>query len=209
MEGPAWATNDYAAPLTSHKAPGVLTPIHSHGGQYSDDNNDDNDDDNDLTSGHSWRQSQSCAASPRVPPASRLTSYTPDPHRGWAAADLTPSRRVRPATGNIVRRSPDNTLGNIVRECESPLPVQHRGPGRPGRGQSLQRELGAVQARAPRILRVQHQQQQGGLSPGLSRKQGLEEPWLVVTRKQENKEACEIDILIHKQNKTDQMCSFL
>ena len=36
MEGPAWAsTNDYAAPLTSHKAPGVLTPIHSHGGQYT------------------------------------------------------------------------------------------------------------------------------------------------------------------------------
>ena len=102
MEGPAWAsTNDYAAPLTSHKAPGVLTPIHSHGGQYTvilmmmmmmT-----------MTSGHSWRQSQSCAASPRVPPASvsRLTSYTgPDPHRGWGAADLTPSRRVRPATGN-------------------------------------------------------------------------------------------------------------
>ena len=101
MEGPAWAsTNDYAAPLTSHKAPGVLTPIHSHGGQYTvimmmimm------------IPSGHSWRQSQSCAASPRVPPASvsRLTSYTgPDPHRGWGAADLTPSRRVRPATGNM------------------------------------------------------------------------------------------------------------
>ena len=36
MEGPAWAsTNDYAAPLTSHKAPGILTPIHSHGGQYT------------------------------------------------------------------------------------------------------------------------------------------------------------------------------
>ena len=175
MEGPAWATNDYAAPLTSHKAPGVLTPIHSHGGQY-------------IvmimmimmmivTSGHSWRQSQSCAASPRVPPASRLASYTPDPHRGWAAADLTPSRRVRPATGNIVMRSPDNKL--IYRELESPLPVQHRGPGRPGGGQPLQRELGAVQARAPRILRVQHQQQQGGLSPGLSRKQGLEEPGLL------------------------------
>ena len=99
----------------------------------------------------------------------------------------------------------------IVRECESPLPVQHRGPGRPRGGQPLQRELGAVQARAPRILRVQHRQQQGGVSPGLSRKQRLEEPWLVVTRKQENKEACEIDIwkLIHKQIKTDQMCSFL
>ena len=108
MEGPAWASNDYAAPLTSHKAPGVLTPIHSHGGQYSHDDDSDN---NDLTSGHSWRQSQSCAASPRVPPASvsRLASYTPDPHRGWGAADLTPSRRVRPATGNIVRRSLDNT----------------------------------------------------------------------------------------------------
>ena len=93
----------------------------------------------------------------------------------------------------------------IYRECESPLPVQHRGPGRPGRGQPLQRELRAVQARAARILRVQQQQQQGRVSPGLSRKQGLEEPWLVVTRKQENKEAREIDILklIHKQIKID------
>ena len=99
IDGPAWAShNDYAAPLASHKAPGILTPIHSHGGQYPvmmvmtimmim------------MTSGHSWRQSQSCAASPRPPPASRLVYTGPD--RGWGAADLTPSRRVRPAQGNI------------------------------------------------------------------------------------------------------------
>ena len=84
-EVPAWASrgNDYAAPVSQYKAPGgPLTP---------------------LT--HSWsqRQSQSCAASPRLPPVSRHGGRTPD-LRGWGGADLTPSRRGRPATGEQWRK---------------------------------------------------------------------------------------------------------
>ena len=91
-EVPAWASrgNDYAAPVSQYKAPGgPLTPLHTP-----------------LTPlTHSWsqRQSQSCAASPRLPPVSRHGGRTPD-LRGWGGADLTPSRRVRPATGEQWRK---------------------------------------------------------------------------------------------------------
>ena len=61
----------------------------------------------------------------------------------------------------------------LHRECESPLPVQHSGPGYARGGQSLLRQLGAVQTRAAWV-RQSHQQQQGRVSAGLSRKRRLE-----------------------------------